>query len=159
MAQPKWELIANLGDVNPLEHGGYFIFRDKTGVYPEEAELLLVEDGDYTIYRFSLERLKMVKGFLVPLKYNKSWPYPVERYDEWFHEQLGDVAASIGTTKQELEKAFTSANPLERAHAYRAIGDYHGFENLDSYPLTHMPRAEVEKRIVLRTFYPGPPRP
>jgi hypothetical protein len=145
--QPKWELIANLGDVHYLDHGGYFVYRDKTGVYPEEAELLVVGDSDeYTIYRFSLERLKMVKGFLVPIGYRPDWPHPVERYDEWFHEKLGDVADSIGTTKQELEKAFTSANPLERAHAYRAIGDYRGFENLDSYPLAHTSREEVARR-------------
>jgi hypothetical protein len=149
--QPEWEFVANLGDVNPFDYGGYFVHRDKTGVYPEEAELLVVDDEEsetstYTVYGVVLDRLKMVDGYLVPFKYDSSWPHPVERYDEWFHEKLGDVADSIGTTKEELEEAFTSADPIIRADAYRVIGDYHGWENLDHDPLTSLSRAEVEER-------------
>jgi len=149
--QPEWEFIANLGDASPLDYGGYFIYRDKTGVYEEEAELLIVdneedENSTYTIYRIMLERSKLVDGYLVPFKYDKSWSHPLERYDEWFHKDLGGVASSVGATKEELEKAFTSSNPLERAHAYREIGNYHGWENLDSYPLTELTRKDVEER-------------
>ena len=45
--QPDWECIGQLGDADPIEHGGYWILRDKTGVYPEEGEFLVVpEDED-----------------------------------------------------------------------------------------------------------------
>ena len=42
--QPKWKLIAQLGDVNPIDYGGYFIYEDETGVYPPEGEKLLIID-------------------------------------------------------------------------------------------------------------------
>lgn len=149
--QPDWEFVANLGDANPLTYGGYFVYRDRTGKYGEEAELLIVDEGrggrhTYSVYRFGLDQLKLVDGYLVSLSYRPDWPYPVEKYDEWFHEKMDDVAGNIGVTKEELEKAFTSTNSLMRAEAYRAVGDYHGWENLDAYPLTGLTREDVEKR-------------
>lgn len=149
--QPEWEFIANLGDASPLDYGGYFVYRDKTGVYEEEAELLLVDDeqdenSTYTVYRIMLERSKLIDGYLVPFRYDRTWTHPLERYDEWFHERLNDVASSIGSTKEELERALISADPLVRADAYRAIGDYHGWENLDPSPLTGLTRKDVEER-------------
>lgn len=146
--QPVWTFVDNLGDANPLEYGGYFIYRDETGVHPEQAEYLIPieEDGTYTIYRIVLDRLKLVDGYLVPYEYDKNWAPPAKRYDEWFHRDLENVTSFVGTTKEDLEAAFTSADPLVRAEAYRAIGDYHGWDNLDAYPLTNLTRAEVEER-------------
>ena len=47
MSQPVWSCIANLGDVNPIDYGGYFVYIDTTGVYPPEAELLIApSDND-----------------------------------------------------------------------------------------------------------------
>lgn len=152
--QPLWKLIANLGDASPFEYGGYFVFVDETAVYQEEAELLIVENEEvedeedltYTIYRIMLDRLKQVDGYLVPFKYDPSWPHPVGEYDEWFHRDLDEVASFISSTKEEMETWFTSADPLVRADAYRAIGDYHGWENLDSDPLTEVSRRQAERR-------------
>lgn len=149
--QPKWEMIANLGDVSPLDYGGYFVYRDTTGVYPAEAELLVVddegdEDSTYTAYRVVLDRLKLVDGYLVPLAYDPSWSHPLERYDEWFHKELEAVASSIGSTKESLEALFTSDELAARALAYRAVGEYHGWDNFDDSPMTGMTRAEAKKR-------------
>lgn len=167
--QPSWEFIGNLGDQDPLKYGGYFIYRDRTGVYHEKAELLEVdEEGEghevnnkYRIYRFTLDRLKLVNGHLVPLAYDPSWGQPrmqkgafewmpdsdtSHKYEEWFHEHLDLVAAGFGATKEELEQAFTSADPVDRAFAYKAVGDYHGLENLDSDPLTDLSYGEVKAR-------------
>lgn len=149
--QPEWKLIANLGDASPLDYGGYFVYRDETGVYAEKAELLLLddegdEDSKYTIYRILLDPLKMVNGYLIPLEYDSSWPHPVEKYDEWFHKDLDSVASFAGSTKEDMEAALTSDDTLVRAEAYRAIGDYHGWNNLDDYPLTGLTRSEVEER-------------
>ena len=152
--QPNWELVANLGDVNPLDYGGYFVYRDTTGVYAEEAEKLFVLDAVYhesfTVYRFSLDRLKQVRDgenlYLVPVRFDASWPYPVSHYDEWFHKDLNSIAKSTGQTVQELREAFCSEDARVRAFAYEAIGDYHGYENLDGYPLTFTNRTEVEAR-------------
>lgn len=149
--QPDWEFVANIGDEHPFEHGGYFIYHDKTEKYGYEAELLVVDEArggraTYRIYRVPLDPLKLVNDYLVPLSYEPGWAHPVEQYAEWFNRDLERVADNIGSTKEDLEKAFISTNPIARADAYRAVGDYHGWENLDSYPLTNLSRATVEKR-------------
>ena len=144
--QPNWKLIANLGDVNPIDHGGYFVYQDTTGVYTEEAEKVFVYEDSWQVYRFHLDRLKMVQGYLVPLRYSPDWPEPLFRYDEWFHKDLASVALHTGQSVQALRTDFCSENALDRARAYEAIGDYHGYENLDGYPLTFTNRKEIEAR-------------
>jgi hypothetical protein len=159
--QPKWRKVANLGDVNPIDYGGLFVYRDTTGVYTEEAERLEAPDSDDTdqhgpwiVHRFCLDRCQIIREtdgntdtiYLVPARYTADWPHPVHAYDQWFHQDLDKVASFIGTDLETLRGWFCSADPLERALAYQAIGDYHGFENLDSYPLTFHKRSEVTRR-------------
>lgn len=173
--QPDWEFIANLGDMNPLEYGGYFIYKDKTGVYPERADVILPPSEHMTgetlneIYRIEIERLKLVEGYLVPVRYRRDWnltfPQPkskrggvlewrpedienklhAQRFAAWFQEHLESVSSSSGTTKEELEIAFTSENPLERFEAYRMIGEYYGWEELGGEPIRRT-QKEAEKR-------------
>lgn len=148
MSQPDWECIAQLGDVNPLDYGGYWVLRDKTGVYAEEGELLIVsedhegggDDGDemYLVYRFILERCTYVNGVLSDNKFHPEHP-------AWFADSIDSIASSIGMSNMELMESLWGDNPLKRAAAYHAIGYYHGFENLDSYPL-QLSRSEVEQR-------------
>ena len=152
--QPIRKLVQNLGDVNPIEYGGFFVYEDTTGVYPEEAEKLIpFEDEEkekWEVRRFVLDRLKTVEQFgeryLVPFEYAEDWPHSVSRYDEWFHKDLSSVASFIGQTTEDLEQSFCSDNPLIRAYAYSAIGEYFGFDNVDSYPLIFTDRAEIESR-------------
>ena len=150
--QPVWKLLANLGDVNPVDHGGLFVYQDLTGVYPEECEKLVSPDDDngtWYMYRFILDRLELHgKTCLVPFGFTTrtDLPYPIETYSEWFNSDLASVASFIGSDVITLRNQFCSSDPLERARAYEAIGDYHGFENLDSYPLQFTNRAEVESR-------------
>lgn len=149
--QPVWELITNLGDVHPLDYGGYFIYRDTTGLYPEEGEKLFADESAdrWEIYRFPLDRCKMVGGFLIPFRWDSSWPYPANHYVEWFNQGLCDVASYVGESLEELQSELCSKNPLDRARAYESIGNYHGFDNLDSCPLFFNDRAEVEKRYAI----------
>ena len=159
--QPSWKLIANLGDVNPLDHGGYFVYQDTTGVYAPEAELLQVPDDDrnddreevreYVIYRFALEPCTYIDGVLSDNKYHpelSAWFAKPEReranrpQDTTY---LSDVARSVGTGRRELIRMFLSTDILERAEAWRMIGEYHGFDNLDSYPV-YLNRREAELR-------------
>ena len=154
MSQPAWECIAQLGDKNPIDHGGYWILRDTTGVYSEEAELLIVpddEDGDYTIHRFTLERCTFIDGVLSDNKFHPDhaawWAKPeAERnarpQDTTYLKNLADF---IEMGVEELAADFCSEDALKRAMAYRAVGDYHGFDNLDNYPLT-MKLGEVKAR-------------
>ena len=164
MSQPNWKLIANLGDVNPLDYGGYFVYIDTTGVYEAEAELLTVaEDGNeirgYTIHRFLLDKCTFIDGILSDNDFHPGCP-------AWFAKPeseraarsqdttyLKNVADFVGTsnggeTEDILIQMFCSDNPVERAEAYRAVGEYHGFDNLDQYPLKFKSnqRGEVAKR-------------
>ena len=101
--QPKWKLIAQLGDVNPIDYGGYFIYEDETGVYPPEGEKLLIIDEDsdnstWEIRRFQLDKCKLIDGkYLVSadLAGNPNLPYDVSKYDEWFHKDLSRVARCV----------------------------------------------------------------
>ena len=144
MTKPKWKLVANLGDVHPLEQGGYFVYVDETG-YEAEAELLIVEelydgrDQKYTVYRFTLARCTLIDGILSDNQFHPECM-------AWFgyrDSDLNDVAEFSGMAN--IAELFCSENPVERAFAYRAIGEYHGFVNLDSYPII-LSRAEAEER-------------
>jgi hypothetical protein len=144
--QPKWQLIANLGDATPLDYGGLFVFRDETGVHPEEMELLEVQNPDaddddlrYEVRRCVLERCTLTGGILSDNSFHPEHP-------AWFAADLAGVASAIGSTKEDLERLLCSEDPLERAEAYRAVADYHGWDNLDSDPLT-LTRAEAEARV------------
>jgi hypothetical protein len=130
MSQPIWKL---------LKAADYFqVFVDTTGVYPPEAEVAQAVDENeesFEVFRFPLERLKWVEGYLVPFRFDSSWPYAPSRYREWFDDSLSAVAESCGVTRADLEEQLTSADPVALFSVYEAIGGYHGFVNLDDTPL------------------------
>lgn len=156
--QPEWELIANLGDVNPIDYGGYFIYRDKTGVYVEEGVMLLAPQSDtdkqpWTEYRVMLERCTLTDaGILSDNKYHPHHPAWFANPEEEMVNRpqdttyLSRVADYVSLTLYELQKMFCSLNPVERAHAYEMVGGYHGFLNFDEAPLNFHDRGEIEER-------------
>jgi hypothetical protein len=146
MSQPSWKFVTNLGDATPLEYGGLFIYTDETGVYPPEMERVKpIEDEQLEIHRVSLDRYKMLDGHLVPYNYDVTWPHLPRAYNPWFAEDLGKVADYVDMKKEHIVDALCSDDPVRLAAAYRAIGDYHGWENLDSYPHT-VSQDEARKR-------------
>lgn len=139
--QPNWKLLANLGDVNPIDYGGYFVYEDTTGVYPPEAELLYAperDSGKWKAWRFALDRCTFIDGILSDNQFHPEHP-------AWFADDIQAVADFCGQTPEIMIADLCSENPIERARAYQAIGDYHGYDNLDDYPLT-LTRAEAEQR-------------
>jgi hypothetical protein len=122
MTQPTWKLLANLGDQSlshgNVDHGGYLIYVDETGAYPPEGEYVEAPDDDN--------------------------PYHPE-VAAWFADDLAQVAESAGLEWMTLRNWLCDEAVLDRARAYEAIGNYHGFENLDGYPLT-LTRAEADER-------------
>ena len=142
MSQPQWETVANLGDANPIDHGGYFVFVDETGVYPPEAELLRepCEDGPqvWEVFRFVLEPCTFIGGILSDNRFHPDHP-------AWFADGLQGVASTMDVPLDELILWFCSDNPISRANAWRNVGEYHGFENLDSYPL-RLSESEISER-------------
>lgn len=125
--QPQWQIVANLGDETPLDHGGLFVLVDKTGVYTPEVENLdVIDDGGpprWIVNRIILEQCTFIDGVLSDNKFHPD-------SSVWFSDDLDAVASYIGAeSKQVLIDQLCSADPIERAHAYRAMADYHGYYN------------------------------
>ena len=158
-AQPDWECVAQIGDASPTEYGGLWIFRDKTGVYTEEAELLICPETDsdaptnlWYVHRFILDRCTYQNGILSDNKYHPDHP-------AWFAKPeserakrpqdttyLADVVAGADEpTVEKLIEQLCSEDPVERAMAYREIGEYHGWDNFDHNPL-FLRKREMKKR-------------
>lgn len=151
--QPEWKLVAQLGDENPLDHGGYWIFIDTTGQYQPEGEYLIAPEGDektYEAFRFPLDLCYLTNGILSDNRYHldhAAWfATPEGRRAERPQDTtyLSDIAIFAGITVAELTGLLCSPDYISRALAYRDIGAYHGFDNLDSYPLR---MTEREARI------------
>lgn len=152
--QPAWKLVANLGDANPIEHGGLFVFEDTTGAYPPEIELIeqpSEEFEDYstdsgwkpsarwTVRRAVCEPCTYVCGVL-----SDSPSYP--KIEAWFADAIDSVAESSGMERDEFIRMITVGTVVERAEAWRIIGDYFGWDTLDSYPL-ELTRKEAIARL------------
>lgn len=141
---PTRVLIAELGDEDPLEHGGYFVFQDLQEPRCYEAEWLAVpEEGEtkyWTVYRFGLTCCSYLNGILSDNIYHPELP-------AWFAGpgQLRKIASYSGLSTRALIALLCSGRPEKLAAAYRAIGEYAGWANLDSYPLS-LTRREVTKR-------------
>lgn len=132
--QPIWTLVANLGDASPFEYGGYFVYRDETGIYAPEADYLWINDDVHgkpcaQLHRFILEPCTFIDGVLSDNPFHPTHPV-------WFADKLADIAQTCDVAELDLLRMFTSSDPLDRAHAWRSVGEYHGFDNLDAYPLT-----------------------
>ena len=138
--QPQWQCVAQLGDRNPIDYGGLWVFEDTTGVYDPECEALIVDDGDDTLtaYRYILESCTYIDGVLSDNKFHPD-------HAAWFADGLPNMASYVGRSVAELTALFCSADSRERAEAWRIVGDYYGYENLDSYPLT-MGLVEARRR-------------
>jgi len=156
--QPKWTFVENLGNKSPLDHGGLFLYRDETGVYPEEIERLkplgwdTVGDESFEVRSFLVERLLEAKNMLVPLmapKWAEDHGVPVETWVEWFSEpkKMFDVELSSGYTAYEIREAFVSTDASTRARAYIAVADYYGWEYFDAAPQV-LTREQVLARYV-----------
>ena len=149
MSQPEWKLLWATDQTA--------LFEDTTGVYAPEMEVadeifdVDEDDEPFILFRFSLDKLKRVRDpegrevYIVSDNYDESWSHALHQYEEWFIKDLPGVASSMGTTRDELEDAFVSDDPNDRAWAYESIGRYHGFENLDGYPL-RLSEEELEDR-------------
>jgi hypothetical protein len=143
--QPRWKMIANLGDVHPIDYGGFFVYVDQTGVYAPEAELLESPDTDdapegWTVYRFVLEPCTYVNGILSDNPFHPDMPV-------WFADKLESIATTAGIIVEALILNFTSADPIARASAWRSVGDYFGFHELDHYPTQYSRRSHLPRRM------------
>lgn len=156
--QPEWLFVSNLGDVDPINHGGYFIYVDANGIYEPEAERLDPPNEDpekedvaaWLVHRFTIEDMWWTGGILSDNQFHldsPAWfarPYNPERRQDG-PGGLEELSSFISATPEELRDMFLSPNLLMRAEAWRLVGDYHGFHELDQYHL-HLTKAEAEAR-------------
>ena len=136
--QPRWHVAANLGDVNPLDHGGSFVLIDSTGVY--DPELWRFDSESMQLHRFSIEQChRTASGEIGDNNYHPNlaaWFGSAEKL-RW----VGSFADS-----GDLHRHLCGSNVIDRALAYLALCDYHGSDNFDDYPLT-LTRSKARKLI------------
>ena len=124
--QPKWQLVANLGDVNPFEYGGFFVWKDLTGVYDLEATSLTVcYDNQVIESRILLGKCYLTNGVLSDNKFHLDHPV-------WFSEDLPAIALFTGQDVDQLVNDLCSDNPIERGSAYLSVFNYHGSQGDDN---------------------------
>lgn len=139
--QPEWELVVNIGDIDPIEHGGKFVLRDKTGRYAPAMEVLSPlyhRDDEWVVFRFNLKPHTFVNGVLSDNPYHPDKPV-------WYADDIDRVAETVGMAGGELIELLCSAAPEDRGRGYECLFDYYGPDNFDSYPLD-LDREEVEER-------------
>lgn len=129
--QPRWKLLDNLGDVSPVEYGGFFVYVDQSGVYAPEVELLESPDTDdspegWTTYRAVVEK---------------------DSTAEWWYDRLSAVAASIGMELSELQRMATGDDVLAKAMVYQYLFSHFGAHEFDSYPNHYAKRSHLPRRI------------
>lgn len=128
--QPVWKFVENIGDVNPLDHGGAFIFIDETGVYDPEMEVVTpIEDHDndrltWEMHRFSIEKCTFQGGVLSDNKFHPDC-------QTWYADGLKSIADCMGKDQLELIEQLCSDDLVQRALGYRDVYSYYGLENFD----------------------------
>lgn len=142
-SQPNWICRANLGDMSPCEHGAGFVFEDLTGVYAPEMECSFEIESTpnklkWLVFRFTLEQCTWTNGVLSDNEFHPGKP-------AWFADTMESIAQHTGATLESFIADITRGTLCERAQAWRAIGEYHGFENLDSYPLVLSQEQIIER--------------
>lgn len=144
-AQISYWCIANIGDANPLLHGGKFIVVDRTGTY--NPAMLILEDVDpeqeepeqYTVH--TVELVQMIRASKTTLSDNRFHP----SITAWFGDEksLESIASCVGATADQLIDQFVGGSVMARAFAYDAVVATYGKEEMDSYP-REMSRKEAE---------------
>jgi hypothetical protein len=141
--QPIWKCVANLGDVNPLLHGGFFIYVDTTGVYPPECALLEVEDEHdgrsqkYTEYRCVMEQHTLLGGVL-----SENTFHPDSA--AWYEDEIQNI-------NPDIVRELLTGDVRDKGWAYQELMSHFGPHQFDSYPLT-LSRKECEERYPEETW-------
>jgi hypothetical protein len=133
-------IIANLGDVNPLDYGGLFVLSDGTMERLEEP----CEDSKrqvWTVSTVALDRCTYIDGVLSDNKYHPDFP-------AWFADSIDRIASCVGIEAFYLIRLLCSDDVIERAWGYQAIADYHGWYEFDQEPV------ELTRREAYRRFRP-----
>ena len=141
--QPKWQLVENIGDVNPFDHGGFFIFKDLTGRYDLEALIIDPDEAEEDLVyvdRVLLEKCYFTNGVLSDNKYHLD-------IEAWFFEDLDRVCSYAGMDKEDMINNLCSDDPTDRGWAYKALIGYHGSVNFGGDGLYKESRKDIIKHF------------
>lgn len=124
-------IVHRFGDVNPLEYGGGVVFATKDG-YALERTGGLEDEGEtpshMTVYGVSI-------------------PEDVFAWYDWANAD--SIAETIGSDAATLAKLGRSKLVKDRVRAIEDIAGYHGWYELDQYPIT-LTLRELKKRWKLK---------
>ena len=124
--QQEPRIVGSIGDVNWPAYDGGPIYKHPDGSYT--LEYVVVDENDQPRPRYYVYRVDLDKE-----------PLP-----DWVDPS--DVAETMGiTSPTALRKNWNSPDVRRRAWARWDVANYHGWENLDSYPLV-LTRREVQRR-------------
>ena len=127
------KILANLGDVNPLDHGGFLVSKDEIHIVEPVGRKLKVSQFD------NARCYPIEGGGVSDNEYHQYHP-------AWFSDSLTNVGEAYD--HEEIADDLCSEDPVVRASAYRLLVFYHGVANFDSYPIT-LTRTEVRRRYRL----------
>ena len=165
----SYEIRAVVGDVNPIQYGGWLI-----GLKESHVDAIVIEpidweetgkrqgDGiDCLTYRVALDRFKLVcsvddpindTGFLVPDHWDNTWPWGPENHEWWdtpeFRQNFMDA---MQLPWSEFTDSICSGDSVKRALAWKEISEFYGMHELDDQPIRET-EAELRKRFAL-PFY------
>lgn len=114
---------------------------------PEFVDPLLL----WTVYRFTIENCTYLDGILSDNKFYPKLPAWFAKPESERSERPQDttylkgIADSMDLDVDDYALMFVHPWALTRAQAWIEVGEYHGWANLDSYPIT-LTRKEVEER-------------
>jgi hypothetical protein len=144
--QPQWQIVAHIGDVDPIAHGGAFVYEDKTGAYvPEMSWFQPGTDREWSelggatplkIYRILLEK---------------------DSTCEWWFKDLERIARYTGIPYTRLIiLAFGSTR--EKAELYEHLLRFFGPYEFDSDPITMTEDEAYTKYAEEMEFSRRPPQ-
>lgn len=137
----SYEVKAVIGDVNPLQYGGWIIGARETHIDCLVIEPIDWEDKgkqgegiDCLVYHIALDR---------DMEPDTEW-YATSSNADGFKANLADK----GITWDEFKAYVSSEDSVKRAWAWKEVADYYGMENLDDCP-TRESESSLRKRFAL----------
>jgi hypothetical protein len=141
------KLLANLGDVNPVDHGGYFVInRNASKRLDPEYQLVILETIDEPIPTWyyghiSIDKCYYTNGILSDNQYHLDKP-------AWFADWFKDYDPTCDDERDYHLKSrdyICSDDPIKRGSVYRDLGMYYGWENLGGHIQSTTSKAALYK--------------
>lgn len=134
------KLLANLGDVNPIDYGGVFVYQ--TGEKTGEIEVLHPYGDDrmgnaiqWTVHRFEIPQCTLINGVLSDNPFHPDLP-------AWFAEKTAEISGMY-ELEDKLENLLCHDDIVQRAIGYQYLYEWFGLVNFDQYPQEYTDREFV----------------